>query len=150
MSRKINNWAVIGLAAAAVLVFLLLVNSRNRFSRSPHSDPPSKDIVCLTEQQQYPAGIRSINIQVENRGDYRGEINKPYLEVKNSDGWYILPKSTQEPETANLLSVYPGEPQEWEVYLVVYNLTPGEYRAVFDYCLNDGYFAFPFEIVEEN
>lgn len=148
MSRKTSRWTAIGLAAAAVLMLLPFAASRSRFPRSRHKNPPSEDIVCLTEQSQYPAGTERITIQVENRGDYRGEINRPYLEVKQSNQWYVLPKNTREPEPANLLFVNPGEPQEWEVYLGVYHLIPGEYRAVFDDRLNDGYFAFPFEIVE--
>lgn len=148
MSRKISRWTAIGLAVTAVLMILLFALSRDGLRRSWHKDPPSEDIVCLMEQDQYLLGTESITIQVENRGDYRGELNRPYLEVERSGKWYILPKNTQEPEPANLLFVHPGEPQEWDIYLASYVLTPGEYRAVFDYCLNDGYFAFPFEIVE--
>lgn len=148
VSRKISRWTAIGLAVTAVLMILLFALSRGGLRRSWHKDPPSEDIVCLMEQDQYPLGTESITIQVENRGDYRGELNRPYLEVERSGKWYILPKNTQEPEPANLLFVYPGEPQEWEVYLGAYDMAPGKYRAVFDYWSNDGYFAFTFEIVE--
>lgn len=61
---------------------------------------------------------------------------------------YPAPKRSG-PETANLLSVHPGEPQTWHIYLTGYDLTLGEYRAVFDYWSGDGYFAFPFEIITE-
>lgn len=149
MSKKISKWTAAGLAAAAVLMLLPFAASHSRLQSSWHKDPPSEDIVCLTEQDQYPMGTGSITIQVENRGDYRGELNSPYLEVKRSNQWCVLPKNTQEPGPANLLFVHPGEQQEWDIYLAPYDLTPGEYRAVFDYRLHDGYFAFPFEILKE-
>lgn len=149
MTHRKREWTAITFVLAAILAFLVFVAGRSRLPHSGHKEPPSGDIVCLTEQNQYPAGTKEIAIQVENRGGYLGELNKPYLEVKRSNRWYILPQNVQEPETANLLSVHPGEPQTWHIYLTGYDLTLGEYRAVFDYWSGDGYFAFPFEIITE-
>jgi hypothetical protein len=145
VNRSIHKQAGIGLAAAA-LALLLLVNGCSGLSRSPHSGPPSEDIACLTEQHQYPEGTRSITIQVVEQGDFRGELDKPYLEVERSGQWYVLPKQSSENEPANLLFV--SGRTEWEIGLAAYDLGPGQYRAVFDYWGGDGYFAFPFEVVE--
>ena len=130
MNRSIHKRAGIGLAAAA-LALLLLVNGCSGLSRSPH---------------QYPEGTRSITIKVVEQGDFRGELDKPYLEVERSGQWYVLPKQPSENEPANLLFV--SGRTEWEIGLAAYDLGPGQYRAVFDYWGGDGYFAFPFEIVE--
>lgn len=130
---------------ALVCIFLFADNTR-----SHHKNEPCDEIITLTQQTQYPIGTEKIVVCVTNSGGYDGEINKPYLEVERDGKWYVVKKPLQESETSNLLYVSPGETKEFEVFLTAYDsaLSPGRYRAVFDFHGSDKYYAFQFELVE--
>lgn len=142
-----QHWPVCALLCAAALAWVIYAATG---TPSVHKEPPTDEITALTQQTQYPVGTETISIRVTNRGTYAGELQKPYLEMERDGAWYIVKRPSPANETSNLLGVSPGGTAEWEIPLSAYGpaLTPGKYRAVFDFVLDRGYFAFQFDIVD--
>ena len=111
--------------------------------KSSCTEPADERFHVLTEPARYPLGTTGIPFEVTNQGDYNGEIYPPTLEAEKNGAWYQVDQWGGD-VAANLLSISPGETREFYIY--PYNLPAGHYRGVFHLTLEEGWFAYEFEL----
>ena len=79
-------------------------------------------------------------------------LHPPYLvlEVERDGGWYAVSREEVQ-ETSNLLSLPPGETGDFSLFLSPYReeLEPGNYRMVFYFVQQEGFFALPFQLLSD-
>lgn len=116
----------------------------------PNPGSPSGDFQPLSPQVQFPLSADRVTLSVTNTGDYAGEFQKPVLEVERDGGWYAVSREEVQ-ETSNLLSLPPGETGDFSLFLSPYReeLEPGNYRMVFYFVQQEGFFALPFQLLSD-